>query len=663
MPSHKNPTTPRRTAIAPYNFVEVADPPFVYPDQPGHSRQVDQSRYHGNRLTGWIDVELETKSPLYIRGGLTPAEYEQMERQENYPEDRTPHLEKLRNKPDFFYTDNPNEPVIPGSSLRGMLRTLAQILGYGKLSPVSDTPLVYRAVADMSRHGEAYRQLMMAEEPSLDKHYTPRFRGGYIEKDTGSNRWVIRPAQEIGGATYARIPIPSIPHGLQRWHDCRNAYHIYIEAGPCQFQKVRGGFIHVKFSKVLRASDKKSPDLIAAVLARSGSIPKKASEAVIFPPDEKAAVIPIPDGGDEDDNRDLITAYRDQMSPEQKKLLGNQGVLQEKHPIFYVLDEQGRLKFFGHTQMFRMPYPRSPRKMLHPLHYDDNVLDLAESVFGVARGQQGGHAGRVFISDARRQPEQGSPWLSGERQVLIPQILSGPKPTTFQHYLTQSRPDDEKGGGLTTYNDSPQRTTLRGFKFYWHKGPKHDFVEKGQVDEQKDTQHTRIKPVRDGQKFQFRVRFENLRLDELGLLWWCLELPVPGGTYVHKLGMGKPLGLGAVRLSPTLTVINPGVRYQSLLGEESAEWVEAVIDKESTQNLRDRAVRNFENLMLQANKRPGSQFAQLERVRQLLSLLSWPGPNPELTRYMEIERPDQTKRGKHNEYRERPVLPDPTQVK
>lgn len=45
-------------------------------------------------------------------------------------------------------------------------------------------------------------------------------------------------------------------------------------------------------------------------------------------------------------------------------------------------------------------------------------------------------------------------------------------------------------------------------------------------------------------------------------------------------------------------------------------------------------------------------------------MLSWPGPNPEQTRYMEIERLDpRAKRGKSNEYRNRPVLPDPLSQK
>ena len=59
----------------------------------------------------------------------------------------------------------------------------------------------------------------------------------------------------------------------------------------------------------------------------------------------------------------------------------------------------------------------------------------------------------------------------------------------------------------------------------------------------------------------------------------------------------------------------------------------------------------------------GIAFEKLERIQQLLHMLSWPGPVPseEKSRYMEIERYDPSaRRKKRNEYRERPVLPDPS---
>jgi len=53
-------------------------------------------------------------------------------------------------------------------------------------------------------------------------------------------------------------------------------------------------------------------------------------------------------------------------------------------------------------------------------------------------------------------------------------------------------------------------------------------------------------------------------------------------------------------------------------------------------------------------------LAQLERIQALLALLSWPGPDPALTRYLEIERGSEG--DEYNEYKERPVLPDPLGV-
>lgn len=658
-PRHKNPSKRERTAVAPYNFVSVADPVIAFPNKEDSPRAVDHCVYHGNRLTGWIDVTLETKSPVYVRGSLTLAEYEQMEQQEK--DDRTPHLKKLRNKPDFFHVGDPKNPVIPGSSLRGMLRTMAQIIGHGKLAPVSNIPLAYRAIADMSSQGEAYRQRLMLE--GKKNYFTPRFEAGYIEQHNG--RWGIRPAQKINDTTYARIPIRNIPPNLEKYLELSNAYKIYIEPGPYKFQPVRGGFLHICYAKVQRVLAYSAPGLIESTLTRSGKMFKKNTEAVVFPPDIEAQLIMIPDGSDEDDNRDLITAYRDQVSQEQRIILGRKdGILQNGQPVFYLV-EDGKLVFFGHTQMFRMVYEHSPRHMLPAIHYDDNYTDLAEAIFGSVKGKETGQAGRVFVNDAKLLPEQKDIWLVGETG-LIPEILSSPKPTTFQHYLTQSEPDLEKGKGLHTYNDSAQKSTLRGFKMYWHRGdvsPRH-FTVKQPVDELKDTQHTKMRPVRSDIKFQFRVYYDNLLLDELGLLWWTLSLPVKGEHY-HKLGMAKPLGLGSIKLRPRLTIVNPTERYTTLVDSDT-NWDEAIMPKEVTEHYQEKAVKTFEKKVLSFLRQPDSmEFGQLERIQQLLEMLTWPGPQPpeEKTRYMQIEQQDpRDPRKKRNEYRERPVLPDPLHV-
>jgi hypothetical protein len=51
--------------------------------------------------------------------------------------------------------------------------------------------------------------------------------------------------------------------------------------------------------------------------------------------------------------------------------------------------------------------------------------------------------------------------------------------------------------------------------------------------------------VEHGSKFEFDIHFGNLSKFELGALIWLLKMPE---NHFHKLGGGKPLGFGSVRL-------------------------------------------------------------------------------------------------------------------
>jgi CRISPR-associated protein (TIGR03986 family) len=639
--------------------------------------------YHADRFTGWIDVDLVTLSPLYIRGGLSPKDYEAMERQEKDPNDKTPHLDKVRNRPVFFHTGDPNTPVIPGSSLRGMLRSMCEIIGHGKLAPVSDQALPYRAVGDTSSHGDAYRNELMEEVPGKKNWFIPKFEAGYIREEPDG--WFIEPAENLiigdpSTPTYARIPKRKIPSGLPRWYSCKNAFEIFVECDRYEFKKIREGFIHIKRASVTAASSSPGGSMRRAVLARTGDVPKKATEAVIFAPSgvPKEQWIRIPDGTDLEDRRDLVTAYLDQVTKNgrfnQKEQLGSdQGVLRNYQPVMYVM-EGGKLRFFGHTQMFRMPYRRSPETLLSAAHVDDGKVDLAEAMFGSARSREAGAAGRVFVSDAQLVPEQDRNllWLA-EDPVVIPRILSGPKPTTFQHYLVQTNPDVEKGKGLLTYNDAG-KTTLRGHKLYWHQNnvPRSTFAEQAMDDQtkRKDTQHTQMKPVRDGVCFRFRVRFENLLSQELGLLMWSLKLgqsEIPDQpSYAHKLGMGKPLGLGSVWLKPKLRLIDFAEprRYQIFLTANATALEQGLVSAYDTTLVEEAAVREFEQLVARALKvTTDTPLSGIPRMSHFLAMLSWPGPPRSDVKYMSIGLDETTGKitGK-NEFRGRPVLPDPLDV-
>ena len=654
----------KRQAFAPYNFVPLPERIVTQKvnDLP------DQGKFDPKRLSGYLDCELTTESPIYIRAGVN--------------QEKVKKGKQSKDIPDFFHLTDENEPVIPGSSLRGMLRTLVEIVTYSRVSFVSDKKMVYRSVGGATNHDAHYRDKMMHFDGDRErkKFYTPRILGGYIEK-VGSRDWAIRPAKVVDGTTYAHIRInEGFFKTLQRLDHTKNAFQVYIRTSPYEYQDVRGGFLKIKYAKTLEAKAGPGPGLRPATVALSGWMNSKLSEAVIYEPDpDKSKLLELSD--------DQIDAYTEQISKEQIKLLGERGILNDGQPVFYILDDKTKkVDFFGHARMFRVPYPNSPFDYIpedvrgDAKPKDPEQVDFAEAIFGYTREikkekdnyKQRSYAGRVAITDGHLLAGQTDLWLTPGK-TIVPKILSGPKPTTFQHYLVQTEPNNYKIGEmrdgrdkfetrLQDYASPKSETALRGHKFYWHKGPTglDEIQEKGVVKEA-DSQHTRINPLKAGVKFTFRMNFENLSPEELGALLFVLDILAANEKTRLKIGMGKPLGMGAVKIVPKLFVKDTSARYSSLFGKVT--WVGGFEKNETTSQ---EALSKF---LFRMKDELNTDLVKTKRIAALLTVLQWPGINPDddgkPTRYMEIEHPvpqSVDKRGKHNEYRDRPVLPTPSSV-
>ena len=67
---------------------------------------------------------------------------EEFIREQESNEKSLPFKKQVKNIPDFFYTEERSKPVIPGSSLRGMLRSLLEIVSYSKMKWVTDEKLL-----------------------------------------------------------------------------------------------------------------------------------------------------------------------------------------------------------------------------------------------------------------------------------------------------------------------------------------------------------------------------------------------------------------------------------------------------------------------------------------------------------------------------------------
>lgn len=655
-PTHNNPKQPGRAAHAPYNFVPLPEKAV-----PAEQPLPEMDRYDSERYTGVIECEITTESPLYLRGAVEPGFFKKC----GFKPFHQLSEEEKRQYARFFSTDNSGRPAIPGSSLRGMVRSMVEVAAYGKMQWVTRKPLVFRAVGDTTSLGVHYRNLLMRDDGG-GRNFTPLVQAGYLVEE--KDRWFIRPAQSVQGVSFARIRKDKIPPSLPAWHDCENARRIWVKLDEYGYQRVRGNFLKVKYLPVLEAGSSRAEGFMEAVLARSGWMQSKKMEAVIFPPDES-----IPTSELIEINDDLLQCYRGQVSQKQEELLGgNEGALRHHQPVFYLIKD-GKLVFFGHAMMFRLPYGRSPYEFIpQGLRPETSKvdIDLAEAIFGFTphgkEDKRASRAGRVYFYDARLEPGQADIWLKLSGQPVVPKILSGPKPTAFQHYLTQQQPDKVESGRrnkngtpklelrLDHYaSPPPHETVIRGHKFYWHKGrvSLSDIEDNGQDISHIDKQHTLIKPVKPGVKFHSTIHFENLSKAELGAILWALLLPGEHGKeYRHKIGMGKPLGMGSIRIAPKLYLDDRSSRYNRLF--DGQNWHRARNMSENWQDF----IKVFEEYVLGKMHSPERQGAdtlsKVKRIQMLFKILEWPGINDhKLIEYMKLER-----------FKGRPVLPDPLHV-
>lgn len=188
----------------------------------------------------------------------------------------------------------------------------------------------------------------------------------------------------------------------------------------------------------------------------------------------------------------------------------------EEKPVFYI---QNREEIqFGFTLLFPFFYKNSVKKGIRQNTLSEG-FDYDEAIFGFKKMGKT-YAGRVSFENAHL--------LNGTvEKDTVPEMYV-PKAQCALNYL-------EENTGLA-YEDP--NFTLRGLKQYWL----HRDVYQGSLDEK----NTKIMDIaRAGSIFFGKIRFYNLRPDELGLLLWSVEL---NQNSEQNWGHAKPLGYGRIKL-------------------------------------------------------------------------------------------------------------------
>lgn len=728
-PKHRNPST-ERTATAPYNFIPLPDSIVEADPLPDHNT------FALGRHTGYFDVQLTTKSPLYIRGPLTAEQFKYQET-DHYadgkpiPSRNIEFMRLVRNLPHFFYTANPGAPVIPGSSLRGMLRTLVEIATFGKLTRITDKGLFYRTV-DASSIGLEYNRRMVENLGYVSKpgqfsapSYKAKVRAGFIraqpdgsykieecaiarvEEDKLLTLFDLQEARELyelnGRPLNDRTE--RNPNQTPRWSYQHQTVSVVADPSedhhPFREKRDPGRHIHPNLylwmRRVRAISQTRLPNSTLGTLVLTGHMQSKHMHFVFLHNGGTPKMFDLPNDPDEEDpNKRILDRFHDddQMTQWQQAAFPKgkpsgtdrrqNGFIRDGEPVFFLTDNEGKgdnIVFFGRAFMFRLPYVKRPNDLVPKVLCDPNKIDMAEAMFGFVRTRQElaqmnptpkqgdkrrAYSGRVFVTNAVLDPPNQSDLFEAEQ---TPKILATPKPTAFQHYLTQNsdNKDDLHHYDTETNDERGQiEPVIRGHKLYWHRSGLRRTVPETEVQEH-STQHTRIKPVREDNTFRFRVYFDNLSDAELGALAWVLAPQGPAKTYCQRLGMGKSLGYGSIQLEPSLHLMSPINSDTNDMSSDESKFIARyeslfeVAENEQIQfatGLREVAVTAWRDKFAAAMSRHPSLanetaiFHQIPRIAMLLKMLEYPGPSCSKTEGLPISGGSLT-------FRDRPILPDP----
>lgn len=333
----------KRTATAPYNFIEFKKNAIV---PSSFSEKSSAPLYSGT-----IRVSLKSLSPL-----LVAAKSENNSEANNVKTDKKRDLLRLNNK----------SPVIPGSSIKGMLRSLVEAFSFSSMLTVSDKKIFWRDVASNEDDpNNTYKQLL-AED---------KVKAGFLVKE-GASYFIQK-------ASWKAIKNKE----LYKY----NKDEIYYSAGK-NFKTGKPNAYRIKKDNKSEANEK-----------------TEISQKVMNNFLEQMQ--------NSDDQKRKWNNYWDPKQEEKSK---------RGFPVFYI-EEKGEVSAIGLCRYFRIPYEYTPYDLAKSNADNAGNVDFATRFFGISNDKTTikGHiaVGPVHFSQYQDRIKKVEAVLSTPRPSCIAHYL------------------------------------------------------------------------------------------------------------------------------------------------------------------------------------------------------------------------------------------------
>ena len=472
------------TLKAPFNFVPLNKKPYI----PSWSDRISHDIPFSDALSGTLRITITSQSPIFISDEMKEGD--------------NPIQEFCHTKDGRYF--------IPGTSIKGVLRNVMEILSFGKMSQVQnqcfgirdlDDRFFYRKKININNvkcgwlryEGERYL-LTSCGKPwrispeSIDKYYgtnlTEYIKGDNFKDDF--NRTAMRKYE-----MFKNYSLSGVFTNDTSFMDNEN------------FQA--GGRIIKRF-----ANDGEEGKLVFTGQPGQRKAPRGKYFEFIFPAKVENENIIVSNFV----MQSFETVHSE--SPDYKDFRKKQLREGKEIPVFFTIDSNGNVEAIGLSYMFKYPaynsiYSAIPDGLLF------NKPDLCECVFGyTSKGDS--LKGRVQFTSAFLQDD---PKFSSTQTIA----LAKPHPSYYPLYLGKGQ----------TWN-SP-KVEIAGRKRY----PIRNQIENNVGTE---SMCRTIMPLDKGMVFHGEIHFHNLRPIELGALVLSIEF-----CKYHSFGQGKPLGYGKTTIS------------------------------------------------------------------------------------------------------------------
>ena len=188
---------------------------------------------------------------------------------------------------------------------------------------------------------------------------------------------------------------------------------------------------------------------------------------------------------------------------------------------------------------YQQPAKMLQKKNLTPCNKEEAVCEAC-ALFGIVRksdvSSSFAKASRIRFSDAVCEDE--TCFSSNKNQVM----LASPRLSSFEFYLKTKNPKNYQ------YDADDDDVSIAGRKYYWHHN---DGKIKNSVTNDNQNMTYTIQTVKENSVFKFEVYFDRIPEDALKKLLFALTLGENSAdsNYCHKVGHGKPIGLGSAKIT------------------------------------------------------------------------------------------------------------------